>query len=183
MRTAFFGGSFNPPHIGHFLAAAWVLCSGEVEEVWMVPCYKHAFGKALLSYEHRLAMCRLGAEPLNPERVRISTIEEEMGGVSYTVETLRALHERYPERSFRLLVGNDILQETDAWKDFEVVKQLAPLLVVPRGGWQETLPSIPTVSSSEIRERIQRKQSLEGFVPKPLVEYLEQHQLLDFWQS
>ena len=80
MRTAFFGGSFNPPHVGHFLAAAWVLCSGEVDEVWMVPCYKHAFGKALLPYEHRLAMCRLGAGLLNPERIRLSNIEEELGG-------------------------------------------------------------------------------------------------------
>jgi len=66
MRVAIYGGSFNPPHVAHQLAALYVLETQPVDELWFVPCFKHPFEKALESFEDRLEMCRRAAAPLGP---------------------------------------------------------------------------------------------------------------------
>ena len=59
MQVALLGGSFNPPHVGHLLAAQYVRATQGVDEVWLMPAYRHPFGKALESFEHRVRMCEL----------------------------------------------------------------------------------------------------------------------------
>ena len=59
MHVALLGGSFNPPHVGHLLAAHYVRATQGVDEVWLMPAYHHPFGKALADFEHRAAMCEL----------------------------------------------------------------------------------------------------------------------------
>ena len=183
MRVAFYGGSFNPPHFSHFLAATWALCTGEVDEVWMVPCYSHAFSKKLLPFEHRVAMCQIGADQIGP-KIRVCTIEEELSSVSYTIDTIKALQKKHPSYHFRLLVGMDILHEKDAWRSFDELIQLAPLLVLGRGGvtplWEDDLAQtieLPEISSTEIRNHLENNQDISHLVPKPIVEYIRQHQL------
>lgn len=177
MRVAFYGGSFNPPHYGHFLAAAWALCSGEIDQVWMVPCFDHAFGKTLAPYEHRIAMCRLGAKPLNPQ-LQVSTVEQELGGTSYTIDTVEYLQRQHPDTQFRLLVGTDILHEKNAWKEFDRLLSLAPLLVVPRATTEQaTAPELPAISSSHIRELLQQKQDPSSHIPPPILTYIQAHHL------
>ena len=178
MRIAFYGGSFNPPHYAHFLAATWALCSGEVERVWMAPCYRHAFGKKLAPYEDRLEMCRLGAAALAPA-VEISDCERRLDTI-FTVDTLAGLQELFPQHRFRLLVGSDILDETEQWREFDRLVSLAPLLVAPRGGYQTANPlgfALPRISSSRIRSRLRRGLSVEGAVPPPIIAYIEMRNL------
>ena len=178
MRVAFFGGSFNPPHYSHFLAVAWALCSGEVDEVWMVPCGSHAFGKSLAPFHHRLAMCRLGAQHLGPH-VRLLDIESQRSAPSYTIDTIRLLQQKHPTASFRLLVGTDILRETSSWKEFAQLVQLAPLLIIPRQEEHTSPPhpQLPQISSTEIRERIAQQRDLQYFVPPTIERYIQTHQL------
>src|SRR6266542_5543401 len=73
MRVAFFGGSFNPPHVAHQLVALYVLETEPLDELWFVPCWKHPFDKALAPYAERLQMCRLAAVGLGA-RVKVSDV-------------------------------------------------------------------------------------------------------------
>lgn len=174
MRIAYYGGSFNPPHYGHFLVASWALCGGFVDQVWMVPCYQHAFGKALAPYEDRITMCELGAAGIG-ERLVVSRIEEELGGPKYTIDAIKATTQRFPEHEFRLLVGTDILNETDQWKSFEELKTLAPLLVAPRGGYEhgnELGFQIPEVASHVVRERLTKALDVTPAIPPPVAAYI-----------
>ena len=75
-RIALFGGSFNPPHLAHSLVALYVLETAPVDELWITPTFRHAFGKDLASYDDRIAMCELAAAALGP-RVRVSRAEED----------------------------------------------------------------------------------------------------------
>src|SRR5204862_8276407 len=81
VRVALFGGSFNPPHIAHQLAALYVLETAPVDELWFVPAYEHAFGKPLAAFDDRLAMCKLTAAALGA-RARVSDVERAIGGAS-----------------------------------------------------------------------------------------------------
>ena len=84
MRVAIFGGSFNPPHLAHQMAALYVLETAAVDELWLVPAFRHPFGKALAPFADRLEMCELAAAALGT-RVKVSAIERESGVESRTL--------------------------------------------------------------------------------------------------
>jgi nicotinate-nucleotide adenylyltransferase len=180
-RVAVFGGSFNPPHRGHQQLVALLLERDLADEVWVVPVYDHPFGKELAPFEDRLAMCRLAFSPLGP-RVRVTDVERDLGGPSYTVRTLSELrrHLATGDELF-LVVGADALPETESWRDFERVRELAGLLVVPRQGLPGEgtldLPAPPGVSSSEVRERLGRGLEVTDLVPEAVARYLDERGL------
>ncbi|RMG19598.1 MAG: nicotinate-nicotinamide nucleotide adenylyltransferase [Deltaproteobacteria bacterium] len=168
-EVALFGGSFNPPHIGHVWAAASVLAVESVDHLLFVPTHTHAFGKPLAPFAARVAMCRAVAE-LFDERVRVSTIEGDLarkGQENRTVDTLRALSHAYPQARFALVVGSDLLAELDDWKEIDTVRAMARFIVLPREGFPGGKgPPIPNVSSTWIRAQLARGASVEGFVPR-----------------
>jgi len=110
MRVAFFGGSFNPPHVAHQLVALYVLETEPVDELWLVPCWKHPFDKVLAPYADRLQMCRLAAAALG-SRVKVSDVEGRLGGESRTLRTIKALQQERPDCQLHLVVGGDIETE------------------------------------------------------------------------
>src|SRR3954464_8997726 len=122
MNIAIFGGSFNPPHIGHQLAALYVLETAGVDQLWLVPCFRHPFDKALAPFEDRFRMCELAAAALGP-RAQVSTIEQELGEESRTLRTVRALEARHPEHRFHLVIGADLIDETDSWYGAEELRR------------------------------------------------------------
>src|ERR1041384_419210 len=99
MRIALFGGSFNPPHVGHQLAALYVLETAAVDELWFVPAFRHPFDKPLADFEDRMTMCQRAAAALGP-RVRVSDIERALGGPSRTLRTVQTLVQRHPADVF-----------------------------------------------------------------------------------
>ncbi len=133
MRIALFGGSFNPPHLGHQLAALYVLETAGVDELWLVPTFQHPFDKALEPFEDRLAMCRLAADALGP-RARVTDVERELGDESRTLRTVRALQARHPEHRFALVIGADLVAETATWYGAEELRATVPFIVVGRAG-------------------------------------------------
>lgn len=175
--VAFFGGSFDPPHVGHVLAASWVLSTGDVDEVWIVPAFEHAFGKGLAPFEHRKAMAELAFAHLRGASV--SDVEARMGGSSYTVRTLEKLAEEHPGTRFRLVVGTDLVDEISSWHEGHRVNDLAELLVVGRGGHTEGDEDIamPEVSSTEIRRRIAAGEPAWAMVPRAVLAYIAEHEL------
>lgn len=180
-RVGVFGGSFDPPHTSHLLLAAYVLSSAPVDRLMIVPTWQHALDKeATASFEHRVRMCELAFADLL--RVSVSTIEHELAGRSYTLRTLEALGAQLPRAAFRLVLGADILEETHRWHRFADVRELAPLIVVGRVGFpvpEGSDPTIllPAVSSTDVRQRLARGESVDGLVPARVMEYVDAERL------
>lgn len=176
-----FGGSFNPPHICHTLASLWALQVHHLDEVWWIPTYQHAFAKDLASYEHRRRMCELATAPL--AQVRIVDIERDLGGESRTIDTVRALQERYPTTRFALIVGADILEETHRWKNWDELMELVDLIVVGRAGFDgsDNDPglTLPDISSTTVRSILQscEYERLHSWVPRAVLDYIAEHRL------
>ena len=185
MRVAFLGGSFNPPHAGHQLACLLLLEMEGFEQVWLVPCYRHAFSKQLAAFSHRVQMCRRMARPFG-ERVVVEQIERELldEGVNRTAATLDLLAGRHPQDDITLVVGSDLIGELDQWKDFQRIVARHQLLVLPRTGysyergpWRVAGLRLPEVSSTQLRRRLAAGQSIDGLVPTAVAEYISLHGL------
>ncbi|MCI0570479.1 MAG: nicotinate-nicotinamide nucleotide adenylyltransferase, partial [Myxococcaceae bacterium] len=86
MEVAILGGSFNPPHVGHLLAAHFVRATQAVDEVWLMPSFRHPFGKALAPFEHRLAMCEALCRDTSGW-MRAVDVERHVPGEGRTVDT------------------------------------------------------------------------------------------------
>jgi nicotinate-nucleotide adenylyltransferase len=165
---AVFGGSFNPPHVAHQMVCLWVLETQPVDEVLLVPTFRHPFDKQLAPFAERVEMCRRMARPLCG-RAAVSTIEEELGGeASLTLVTLEALVARNEGCALRLVIGADILPEREKWYRWQDIERLAPPIVVGRPGFPgpEGAPELAAVSSTEVRARIARGEPVDQLVPR-----------------
>jgi nicotinate-nucleotide adenylyltransferase len=179
-EIALLGGSFNPPHVAHLMAAYWTIATQGVSEVWLLPSFRHPFGKPLAPFEDRVRMCELAATAVRG--VQVCTAEAELRGdplVGKTVRTLEHLQAKHPHHRFALVIGTDILGETDKWYRFDRVRELARLIVVGRSGHPdaEGAPPLPPVSSTEIRERLGRGEDVSALVPAKVLGYIEEKRL------
>ena len=181
MNVGIFGGSFNPPHVAHVLAATYVLSCSGVDRVVVIPTYQHPFAKALTPFEDRLEMCRRAFADL--ARVEVSALEAELGGESRTVRTLEHLHTQHPEWRMRLIVGSDVVHELDRWWSPERVKELAPPIVLarlgvpPPAGFESAPQMLPEVSSTAIRAALARGESMSGVLPARVIEWINERGL------
>ncbi len=176
MRVALFGGSFNPPHVAHQLAALHVLETEPVDELWFVPVFKHPFDKTLEAFEHRLAMCERAAAALGP-RARVSDCERTLGGDSRTLRTVQSLKATHPGTEFALVVGADLLPELGSWYGADELRQLVRFIVVGRTGHAGGTLAMPAVSSTEVRQRLTRGERPEGLVPRSVLDYIGERKL------
>ena len=179
-EIALLGGSFNPPHVAHLMAAYWTLATQGVSEVWLLPSYRHPFGKPLVPYEDRVRMCELAAAAIRG--VHVCTAEADLAGdplVGKTVRTLEHLQAKHPRYRFALVIGTDILGETDKWYRFDRVRELARMIVVGRAGHPdaEGAPSLPPVSSTDIRDRLGRGDDVSALVPARVLRYIREKEL------
>ena len=174
MQIAVYGGSFNPPHVGHAMVAGWLLWTERAEEVWLLPCAEHAFDKALAPFERRRAMCEALARAVGPS-VRVEPIEESLPQPSYTWNTLEALAARHPEHRFRLVVGADALEVTHLWHRWEDIVERYEPLVVGRGAYPPVpgAPTFPELSSTDIRDALSRGDAVDHLVPAGVAAHLE----------
>lgn len=173
-----FGGSFNPPHVAHEMVCLYVLETAAVDQVWMVPTWNHPFQKDLAPFEDRFAMCERAAE-IFAGRVVVSRIEEELGREqSRTLDTIEALYARSGDVALRLVVGADILGETDKWHRWDEITRLAPPIVVGRPGYADPEPEddiafeMPAISSTEVRKRLRAGKSAVPLVSRAVMEYI-----------
>ncbi len=172
---AVFGGSFNPPHIAHVLAVAVVLARFEVERVLVVPTFRHPFAKALAPFDDRVRMCELAMNFL--PRVEVSRVEEELGGDSRTLRTIEHLHEQYPDRALRFIMGADLVLESSKWYGFDKIVALAPPIVLGRVGtsYEGAPPAVlPAISSTSVRAMVGagRYDELDPLLPRAVLKYV-----------
>lgn len=173
MEVALLGGSFNPPHVGHLLAAVYVHATLPVDQVWLVPTFRHPFGKPHEPFEHRVAMCRALGEHAGPW-LQVSEAEAQVGGQGRTVELLDWLLPRHPGARFRFVIGSDILADLPQWKDWDRIQRLVQVTVLHRAGYPAPGalgPPLAMVSSTEIRRRLEAGEAPDDLVPRRVLAY------------
>jgi len=184
MRVALFGGSFNPPHVAHQMVALYVLETAAVDQLWFIPCFQHAFGKPLAPFDDRFAMCQLAAASLGP-RVQVNDVEREIAQPSRTLVTVHALMARHPEHQFSWIVGGDLVPEIDSWYGAAELRRTVPFLIVGRasaalglaGAAVSATVMMPAVSSTDVRRALAEGKSVEGLVPRTVLDYIYQRGL------
>lgn len=182
-RIGLYGGSFNPPHVCHTLTSVWALQTHRLDEVWWIPTYQHAFEKDLVSFGHRVRMCQLALSHI--DGAVISEIERELGGESRTIDTVRALSERFPGYEYSLIVGSDILEEAHRWKNWQGLMELVDLVVIGRSGHHvdeepdSTEFRLPDISSTRTRQALQSAdyESLRFWLAGDVLDYIAEHEL------
>jgi nicotinate-nucleotide adenylyltransferase len=177
-RLGLFGGTFDPPHLGHLALAEWARERLRLDRVVFVPAGDppHKRGRILTRAATRLAMTELAIA--GREGFALSRIEIDREGPSYTVDTLRALRDSHPGSRWWLLIGEDSLAELSTWKEPEAIVRLATPAVAIRPGsrvrrtprafgrpvaWLDNPPI--EVSSSDVRARARRGASIRFLVP------------------
>lgn len=179
MHVALIGGSFNPPHVGHLWAATYVRAVEPVDEVWLMPAFVHPFGKQLVPFEHRLAMCEALCQD-TAGWLKAVDVERHVGGQGWTVQTLEWLRARHPGWTFTLVIGSDILRDLPKWRDFDRIRELAQVSVIQRAGYpapEAKGPPMAEISSSELREDFARGIEPSDRVPRTVLAYIRAHQL------
>ena len=184
MRIGMLGGSFDPPHVGHLLIAVDA-CEGlELDRLVFIPAAIQPLkvGQAGASAVDRLEMVRrlVGNDP----RFAVDAIEAERSGLSFSVDTVSAYAERYPDAERFFLVGADVVESFGLWREPDRIARLAQVVVVRRGddsevgaasashGFRQLETRRIDVSSTEIRARIRAGQSIHGFVPPAVADYI-----------
>ena len=166
------GGSFNPPHIGHLMAALYLRATLGSEEVWLLPSFNHPFGKPLEAFDDRVAMCEAMALDVGPW-LKVSRAEAEVGGEGRTIELLEWLLPRTPDTKFRWVIGSDILDDLPKWKSWDRIEQLVQVTVLHRAGYPSARalgPPIVEVSSTEIRRLLDSGDVPDELVPRRALE-------------
>ena len=190
VRLGVFGGTFDPPHVGHVSLTRELQESEAFDEILWIPAGvpPHKPASPLTSPELRLQMVRAAIEGCAHHSV--SDIELLREGPSYTVDTLRALRSEYPQATPVLIMGSDQFAELMEWHEAKEVVQLADVCVLPRDGvelatvlprldvvWRAADVAPVDVSSSEIRRRVREGRPYRHLVPEAVAEIIEREGL------
>jgi len=190
MKIGIFGGTFNPPHLGHLVAAEHVCEQLALAKILFVPAAvpPHKNNPDLADGRHRLEMLRYAVQ--RNKRFEVSDIELRRGGVSYTVDTLRELSNEHPGDELAFLMGMDMLSEFSTWRSPEEILELAEIVALTRPDFpmphlepplrrRVTICRIPEIgiSSSDIRRRVKEGKSIRYMVTPSVEEYIRMHGL------
>lgn len=186
-RLGILGGTFDPPHTGHLLLALDALDQFRLDRLLLVPAARQPLklGQVMTSPADRLAMVRF-LEAADP-RIAADGREVERGGLSFTIDTMRALRGEHPNAELFLLMGEDTAATLPQWREPEELAGLVHVVVVGRGTEARPVPAgfrgdrMATrrvdISATEIRARVRDGRSIRGFVPDAVADYIATHSL------
>lgn len=185
MRLGVLGGTFDPPHVGHLLAASDAFEALALDKLLFVPAAVPPFKARSVkgTGEQRLRMLELtiGGDP----RFEASRLELDRDGLSFTVDTLAVLSEKMPGVSLFMLIGQDLATQIASWRDSARIAELATIVVLVReaaaqsSALESSLPMLRLatrrldLSSTEIRDRVQAGRSIHGFVPDAVAAFID----------
>lgn len=158
-KIALFGGSFNPPHLGHLKIALAMLRQAHFDEVWFMPTVSTPLkDTTLVAFEHRVNMIQRLIKPYR--KLRVCTIEARMSLPNYTINTVKALQTAYPDVRFSWIIGSDQANQFDRWKDAEELLKRLEFIVVRRDMADQVRPDMRVIdiegiarySSTHVRE-------------------------------
>jgi nicotinate-nucleotide adenylyltransferase len=183
-----FGGSFNPPHLGHQIVISQTFeLIKDLDEIWLLPDYQHAFakGNSFASSHHRLAMTKL----LETKNVKTQTccFDHQMPG--NTIFHITYLKKKYPQHHFSFLLGSDNLKSFHKWPEYQTLLKRLPFYIYPRANHpfkplypnmlplEHPLQVITNISSTMIRNRLKNNLPINHLVPENINAYLKTHSL------
>jgi nicotinate-nucleotide adenylyltransferase len=190
VKIGFLGGSFDPVHFGHLMAAQDVYEQHRLDRLVLVPAAQAPLkpNEVQSSAEDRLAMLRAAIEW--DRRFEISDFELQRGGVSYTIESARHFRKVFPGDTLYWIIGGDQLPRLHLWKDIAELATLMEFIFLERPGYPvKAHPEIPGlrlhrcdghllgISSTELRSRARRNLSLDYFVPHKAIVYIREKAL------
>lgn len=190
VKIGFLGGSFDPVHFGHLLAAQDAYEQYQLDRLILVPAAQAPLkpNDVQSSVEDRLAMLNAAIEW--DKRFELSDVELRRGGVSYTIDSARHFRTLYPQDDLYWVIGGDQLPKLHLWKDITELAKLVEFIFLERPGYPvKARPAIPglrlhrcdghllAISSTELRERTRRNLSLDYFVPHKAIVYIKEHSL------
>ena len=191
MKIGIYGGTFNPPHLGHFAAAQTAIDALKLDKLLLMPAAvppHKVLPEDSPSKEHRLAMVERMADAMDlPGRVEVSTLEMDRAGKSYTSDTVEEIHKRYPKAELWLLMGTDMFLTFHLWHDPGAITRLAGIcafgrteddgesVFAPQREFLQkkynarvvtiTLPGLVDVSSTQLRDLLAREKGREYLLP------------------
>jgi nicotinate-nucleotide adenylyltransferase len=195
MRIGLYFGTYNPIHVGHLIIANHMAERDDMDQVWLVVTPQNPLksNNNLLADYHRLALVKIAID--DNFKLRASDVEFNLPKPSYTVDTLAHLREQYPEHQFALIMGEDNLRTFHKWKNYEVILERHQIYVYPRpitlaelnNQVAPTLSEIHNhknviitdspmmqISSTIIRNNIQKGQSIQYLVTDPVRQYIDE---------
>jgi len=187
MKIGLYFGSFNPIHIGHLIIANQLVENSDLDQIWFVVTPHNPFKKksTLLDNHHRLEMVYLATKDY--DTLKESDIEFNLPQPNYTVNTLAYLTEKYPEKEFSLIMGEDNLKSFHKWKNYQVILDHHNIYVYPRisDGKAETQfdnhpkihhveAPIMEISSTLIRNSIKAGKNIKPLLPEHVWSYLDE---------
>lgn len=186
IRTIIFGGSFDPVHVGHLALASEACNAGLADEVWFMvsPQNPHKQQNNLSDENVRLQMVRLAIEGY--DKFKANDFEFALPRPSYTINTLKALEESFPEREFILLVGADNWEKFDRWYKHDEILARYRIVVYPRDNSgavavPEGVTWLPAelhdVSSTQIRDLVKKGNSISELVTPAVEKYIKENNL------
>ncbi len=195
MRIGLYFGTYNPIHVGHLIIANHMAERDDMDQVWLVVTPQNPLksNNNLLADYHRLALVKIAID--DNFNLRASDVEFNLPKPSYTLDTLAHLREQYPEHQFALIMGEDNLRTFHKWKNYEVILDRHQIYVYPRpitlaelnNQVAPTLSEIHNhknviitdspmmqISSTIIRNNIQKGQSIQYLVTDPVRQYIDE---------
>lgn len=196
-KIGIIGGTFDPIHHGHLIAAQWAKEELNLDKVIFIPAANppHKEGQEILDEKYRYIMVSLAIKD-NPH-FTVSDHEIQRGGKSYTIDTLKHFKKVYPDSELLFIMGLDSLLSLDTWKDVEGLMQLCTFVAATRPGYDidksekifEKLPpgikdkiiflEIPEleISSTLIRDRVRQGKSIKYLVPEVIEQYIYENNI------
>jgi len=193
-RIGLLGGSFDPIHIGHLIMAESAREQNKLELVIFAPAGNppHKSSRRLVPIKDRIAMIELAIA--SHANFLCSRIDAEPSEPSYTWRLLESVHEEFPDSDISFIMGGDSLREFGSWARPERILELASMAVIDRPGSEvdqsvrDAVPGLAeattpvdapmcSISSTEIRERVEERRSIRFLVPEPVREYIERRGL------
>jgi nicotinate-nucleotide adenylyltransferase len=186
-RIGIMGGTFDPIHHGHLVAASEVQMSLDLDEVVFVPTGRPADKSDVSPSEHRYLMTVI-ATASNP-RFQVSRVDIDRPGPTFTIDTLRDMREKYPDAELFFITGADAITQVLSWRDAPVLWELAHFVAVSRPGHELSVAGIPggvvsvlevpalAISSTDCRKRVEEARPPWYLVPDGVVQYIGKHGL------
>ena len=174
----YYGGSFNPPHMSHYLFVCALRGYCPRAQIVVAPTYSHAFDKRLLAFDLRLRMLKTVFSGM--KQVEVSAIEKTLNlPKSYTFDVICAIREHQPTKQIFICVGADIIETLPAWYRVDELCKVAKFLVFPRSGYAQAgtlrMPYLPDISSTAIREHLAagERDAVRGLIPRCILDEVE----------
>lgn len=180
MLIGIYGGSYNPIHRGHTELAKALVAQGLVDELWLMVSplnpLKEANKSEYAAYDDRLHMARLATEGI--PGVKVSDFERTLPLPSYTINTLKALEEAYPQHRFALVIGADNWQRFTHWYKAGEIRQNYKILIYKRRGYDIDAETVDTplydISSTELRQALRSHQDTSEWLDEKARKYIEE---------